>query len=150
MLSHEFQLIQNGEEGSSGDYWCIGQTQMDVSARKVGDRMVFDPEAPVIPMGVMTEAGYFCAAITPEEKPAGGWNEIELICYEGKSIHIVNGKVVMALSNLRYLNDNIPYPLDEGKIQLQSEAGEAFFKNIEIKPISAIPNEYKMYFPNRE
>lgn len=146
MLSHEFQLIQNGEEGCSGDYWCIGSTQMKVRAQKNPTGVVFDPEAPVIPMGIGTPNGYYCAAIIPEEKPAGEWNDIELICYEGKSLHIVNGKVVLALSDLSYVENDMVKPLDEGKIQLQSEAAEVFFKNIEIKTIESIPSEYSTFF----
>jgi len=142
MLSHEFQLIRSGEEGVSGDYWCIGNSRMTVRARKEGNKTVFDPEAAPISMGAGTPNGY-CLAIEPEERM---WNEIELICYEGKSIHIVNGKVVMALSGLSYLDGNTVKPLDEGKIQLQSEAGEVFFKDIQIKSILSLPNEYISYF----
>lgn len=146
MLSHEFQLIQNGEEGCSGDYWCIGSTQMKVRAQKNTAGAVFEPEAAVIPVGIGTPNGYYCAAITPEDKPAGDWNNIGLICYEGKSLHIVNGKVVLALSDLSYVENDMVKPLDEGKIQLQSEAAEVFFKNIEIKTIESIPAEYSTFF----
>lgn len=146
MASHEFQLIQTGDEGSSGDYWCIGATQMDVRARKDSSKVVFDDSQPVIHIGSGLPDGYYCAASGTVEKPKGGWNDIELICFEGKSLHIVNGKVVMALSDLRYLKDGIAAPLTEGKIQLQSEAGEVFYKDIEIKEIDQLPAEYQQYF----
>jgi Domain of Unknown Function (DUF1080). len=87
----------------------------------------------LIPIGVNSPNGYYCAAKGTTEKPKYEWNDIELICYEGKSLHIVNGNVVMALSNLRYLDNGKTKPLVEGKIQLQSEAGEVFYKDIEIK-----------------
>lgn len=146
MTSHEFQLIETSDEGSSGDYWCIGATQMDVRAKKDSTRMVFDTNAAAIPMGSGTENGYYCAASGTVEKPKGEWNDIELICYEGKSLHIVNGKVVMALSNLRHLENGTMKPLDEGKIQLQSEAGEVFYKDIKIQPITQLSAEYNVYF----
>ncbi len=44
--------------------------------------------------------------------------------------HIVNGEMVMALSNSRYTQDDKVIPLTKGKILLQSEAGEVFFKDI--------------------
>lgn len=146
MTSHEFQLIETGTEGSSGDYWCIGQTQMDVRARKDSSKVIFDNSASLIPIGVNSPNGYYCAAKGTTEKPKDEWNDIELICFEGKSLHIVNGNVVMALSNLRYLNNGETKPLVEGKIQLQSEAGEVFYKDIEIKKIKELPAEYQQYF----
>ena len=71
---------------------------------------------------------------------------MELITYGDKSLHIVNGEVVMALSNSRYTRDGKVLPLTQGKILLQSEAGEAFFKDIKLKSIDAIPAKYNHYF----
>jgi hypothetical protein len=80
------------------------------------------------------------------ETPNNGWTEIELICFEGKSLHIVNGKVVMVLENSRYFDGEKFMPLTEGKIQLQSEAAEVYYKNIKIKSISKMPVEFQNYF----
>lgn len=146
MTSHEFQLIETSDEGSSGDYWCIGQTRVDVRAQKDSVKMVFDNNASIVGIGAGMPNGYYCAAKGTIEKPKGEWNDIELICYEGKSLHVVNGKVVMALSNLRYVDNDVEKPLDEGKIQLQSEAGEVFYKEIEISKIDKLPSEYLQYF----
>ena len=33
--------------------------------------------------------------------------------------------------------------VNRGKIQIQSEGAEAYYKNIEIKPISKFPRKYK-------
>ena len=73
------------------------------------------------------------------EKPTGEWNTLELITFGDKSLHIVNGEVVMALSNSRYTLDSKVIPLTKGKIQLQSEGAEIFFKNILMTPIKEIP-----------
>ena len=62
------------------------------------------------------------------EKPDNQWNTVELICFEGQSLHIVNGQVVMVLKNSRYQQDGRDVPMWEGKIQLQSEAAEVFYK----------------------
>ncbi|MDY9919205.1 MAG: DUF1080 domain-containing protein [Proteiniphilum sp.] len=142
MLSHEFQLI----DGSCGDYWCIGNTQVDIRARKEQNRLRFDPAADLIPFGVGTENNGYCVVNEVADKPKGEWNDIELICFEGKSLHIVNGAVVMALSNLRYQDGEQIKPLIEGKIQLQSEAAEVFYKDIQIKEIDHLPEIYDFYF----
>ena len=55
------------------------------------------------------------------------------------SVHIVNGKVNMILYNLRQ-DDN--HPLKEGKLQIQSEGAEVFYRGMAIRPIARIPEEY--------
>jgi len=135
MMSHEFQLIENG----CGDYWCIGDTRMDVKARQNSGKFIFDKQKPVVSIGAGTVNGNYCSIDKANEKPNGEWNQIELICYEDKSLHIVNGEVVMALSNLSYKDGEDIKPLVEGQIQLQSEAAEVFFKDIEIKFIDQLP-----------
>jgi len=70
------------------------------------------------------------------------WNDLELICFEDKSLHIVNGQVVMALSKSSYRDGDLSKPLVSGKIQLQSEAAEVFYKDIQIKNIDGIPAAY--------
>jgi hypothetical protein len=58
----------------------------------------------------------------------------------------VNGQVVMVLKNSRYLKDGISTPLVEGKIQLQSEAAEIFYKDIAIKELSTLATTYAKFF----
>lgn len=52
----------------------------------------------------------------------------------------------MALTQLVYKDGNTIKPLVKGKIQLQSEAAEVFYKDIQIKNIDGIPAEYASYF----
>ena len=77
------------------------------------------------------------------DKPHGEWNTLELICFEGNSLHIVNGKVVMALHNSKYQNsDKQIIPLTKGRIQIQSEAAEVYYKDVQIKSINKIPKKF--------
>jgi hypothetical protein len=77
-----------------------------------------------------------------EEKPYGEWNRVEIICFGDKAIHIINGKVNMAIENSHLLIDGREVPLTRGNIQLQSEGSEVFFRNMEIRNITEIPAEY--------
>ena len=70
-----------------------------------------------------------------EDRP-GQWNRLELICYQDDCVHIVNGKVVMALAHARYEDGDKWMPMTGGKLQIQSEAAEVFYRNIEIRPIA--------------
>ena len=80
------------------------------------------------------------------EQPDNQWNTVELICFEGQSLHIVNGQVVMVLKNSRYQQDGRDMPMWEGKIQLQSEAAEVFYKNIRLQRLDKLPAHYAGYF----
>lgn len=141
-LSQEFQIMEH----NTGDWWQIAGSQIDIRCEKVPTEKVpvYNPKAPLITFG--PGAGNTCMRGKDAEKPNGEWNTLELITFGDKSLHIVNGQVVMALSNSRYTQDGKVILLTKGKILLQSEAGEAFFKGVKIKPIKGIPAEYQHYF----
>lgn len=143
MLSQEFQIMQ----GHIGDYWNIATSAIDIRAYLPEGKMnsIADPSQPFLPFGTGTDEG-LCLRNQNYEKPLGEWNTVELICYQGKSLHIVNGHVVMVLQNSRYIDNGKTLPLTKGKIQLQSEGSEVYFKDIRIKQINALPDEYKGYY----
>ena len=60
------------------------------------------------------------------EKPTGEWNRQEVICDGDTITNIINGVVV----NRGYNSDHT-----QGKIQLQSEGAEIFFRTVELHPI---------------
>ncbi len=145
MLSQEFQVSSHEDGNSMGDYWCIANSQADVhvdfSSKK--DSLKFNPKG----VKITTGNGYhFIQASGNYESPQGEWTELELISFGGKSLHIVNGHVVMAISNSSYKEGDQRKPLTHGKIQLQSEAAELFYKDIMIQNITAIPVKYTAYF----
>lgn len=145
MLSQEFQVSAHENGNSMGDYWCIANSEADVridySPKK--DTLKFNPKGEMITTG---HGKNFIQASGNYESPHGEWTELELISFGGKSLHIVNGHVVMALTNSAYQDGNQRKPLTHGKIQLQSEAAEVFYKDIQIRNITAIPAKYVSYF----
>ena len=76
------------------------------------------------------------------EKPSGEWNVVEFLCAGQTSVHVVNGKVNMILTGLRHKVDGREVPLTKGRIQIQSESAEIYWRNIEVRPISEIPSKY--------
>lgn len=145
MLSQEFQVSEHQKGNAMGDYWCIANSSADIRAAygTTRDTLKFDPAAAPVKMGGNT---HFCQAAANYERPNGQWNELELINVNGKSVHLVNGHVVMAVNNSGYVADGQPQPLTHGKIQLQSEAAEVFYKGIMIKQLAVMPAEYDKYF----
>ncbi|GAA4309352.1 DUF1080 domain-containing protein [Mucilaginibacter gynuensis] len=142
MLGQELQVMEAG----CGDYWCIASSAakirtLNTAAKK--DTLVYSPKGKITIMG---SGNNFVQQSHNYEKPSGQWNLIELICFGDKSIHIVNGHVVMAISGSTYKDGDQLKPLVKGKLQLQSEAAEVFYKQVMIKPIDKVPAQYTAYF----
>lgn len=144
MLSQEFQIMR----GHVGDYWQQATSAIDIRAYQPEYIMnaVADESQAFLKVGAGEDIKSFVLRKENAEKPEGQWNTLELICFEGQSLHIVNGQVVMVLKNSRYLKDGVSTPLLEGKIQLQSEAAEIFYKDIAIKTLNSMPSQYQLYF----
>ncbi len=83
--------------------------------------------------------------ITPPfdvEQVFGNWNTVEVIFWAGQCIHILNGKVNLMAVNPRHKDGDTWRPLMRGKIQLQSEAAEAFYRKAEVRPLYEVPAEH--------
>ena len=95
------------QEGDVGDFWLLGFSTIKVNGIKNvpanHTRMIKQKDA---------------------EKPSGTWNTVEVISYNGKCVHIVNGVVV---------NVGEEASVKEGKILLQSEYAEIYYRNIKIR-----------------
>lgn len=74
------------------------------------------------------------------EKPLGEWNTLDIYTLGDRSIHVVNGVPVMAASGLTTTDaKGVRRPLVRGRIQLQSEGAETWFRDITITPITRLP-----------
>jgi hypothetical protein len=146
MLSQEFQVSEYQKGNAMGDFWCIANSTADITAayNPTKDTLRYNPSATPVTMG--RGGPGFCQAAANYEVPTGQWNELELINVNGQSVHIVNGHVVLAVNNSSALMNGQRQPLTYGKIQLQSEAAEVFYKDILIKPLDAMPAQYAKYF----
>lgn len=95
------------QEGDCGDYWCVG-TMID-SPNKYetawGMKHIFRSEN--------------------FENPTGEWNVMEIICSGNQSEHYVNGRLV---------NCGINASVSKGKILLQSEGAEVYYRSAELMP----------------
>jgi hypothetical protein len=147
MLGQEFQVM----EGHMGDYWNIATSAIDIRAFIPEGEMnsVASPKQEFLAMGAGTDNPGFCMRSADYESPKGEWTELELICFGDKSLHIVNGHVVMILRNSRYIDNGHSVTLNKGRIQLQSEAAEVFYKDIMIRNITSIPKEYSSWFETK-
>src|SRR5262249_55622870 len=76
------------------------------------------------------------------EKPRGEWNTLDLLCLGQTGIHVVNGTVNLVLTNISRNRNGRIEPLTRGRLTLQSEGAEVFFRNIRLKPIREIPEPF--------
>ena len=147
MNSQELQI----QQGDMGDYWPVGNVEIDIPSIPYDDKYyIFKEDADL--------RAYYSAKILETssqdslakrrvfkafdaEKSHGQWNDVELIVFGDSSIHVVNGKVVMRLFNSRTMSNK--QPLNSGKIILQSEGAEVYYKDIYIKKLQEIPEEFK-------
>lgn len=142
MASQEFQV----QETDIGDYYGLVDVLIDIPSEKKEGEKEFNylKKGTLNPFSAVQRfPPNHCNKGLDNENSHGEWNTLELICFEGNSLHIVNGKVVMALYNSKYQNpDKEIVPLTKGRIQIQSEAAEVYYKNVQIKSINKIPNKF--------
>lgn len=147
MDSQELQI----QQGDMGDYWPVGNVEIDIPSIPHDDNYyIFKADAEL--------RAYYSAEIIETatqdslakrrvlkafdaEKSHGEWNDVELIVLGDSSIHIVNGKVVMRLYNSRIKSSK--KSLKSGKIILQSEGAEVYYKDLYIKNIQEAPEKFK-------
>ncbi len=149
MRSQEIQI----QENDTGDYWSVDGGICEIAALK-GDNGLFTykPGAKLEKFGAIPpgeeKSRNRCIRSEMKEKPNGQWNRVDLIVVGDKALHIVNGHVVLALQGSRQKGEGGNEPaLTKGKLQLQSEGAEVFFRDVRIKPLTEIPAEYAKYFP---
>ncbi len=67
-----------------------------------------------------------------------GWNKVEVIIHGDRSTHLVNGRIVNRAYDIRQPDPNNParmIPLKSGRILLEAEGSEIWFRDIRIKPL---------------
>lgn len=95
------------QENDCGDYWCIGTFVDSPNKWETAWNMKH----------IIRTSNF--------ENPIGEWNTIEIICNGSESEHYVNGHLVNHGTNLT---------VNQGKILLQSEGAEVFYKSVELIP----------------
>lgn len=97
------------QEGDTGDFWLLGYSTIQVDGEQ--------------------NLPYKHSQIQKKkdtEKPTGEWNNVEVISFNGKCVHIVNGTVVNYGENSSLIG---------GRILLQSEYAEINYKNIKLREL---------------
>ena len=129
------------QEHDTGDFWGVGGTFADVAGDAEGEgkdrKVVHRPGAPLVAVGGTPRRAI---KALDNERPTGEWNTVEVMCLRGTCRHVVNGKTNLVLTNPRQPGaDGAMVPLTKGRLQIQSEGAEVFYRNIQVRPISELP-----------
>ena len=98
------------QEGDVGDFWLIGNSTIQVDGKQN-----------------FPSANTQMVKKKDNEKPKGEWNTVEVISFNGKCVHIVNGAVVNYGENSSLIG---------GRILLQSEYAEVYYRNISLRALN--------------
>jgi 3-keto-disaccharide hydrolase len=104
--SVEAQLMS----GRAGDFWLVDGFKLKVDPKQQ------DPK----------QARHYFRMKEDVEKKIGEWNQYEITCDGNKIKLVVNGQLV---------NEGTEAELTRGKILLQSEGAEIYFRNIQLKAL---------------
>jgi hypothetical protein len=137
MRSQEFQV----EEGNVGDYWGVAGGSFEVQATLYDKKYVYDPRGQLFTFNEKSKVGRNCVKSEDAEKPSGQWNSVEIYCLGDTAVHVINGRVNMILFHSAQLDKGTLNRLSSGKIQIQSEGAEVFYRNIQIEKIKKLPEE---------
>lgn len=135
------------QEHDVGDLYAVGSAIAVRAKPRAGTQPAlydYDPAGEWTFFSQSQGASGRCIKQPDNEKPTGEWNTVELIAFGEDAIHIVNGKVVMRLHGPLRIDGDVPTPATSGPIILQSEGAEVFYRGIELRPITAIPPEFRL------
>jgi hypothetical protein len=118
------------QEGDTGDIWAIGTR---VTSRVHRTDRNYSPDGSLVTRGSNGEPFSRFHRDYCWEQP--GWNHVEIIAEGNRATYKVNGHVVNeVVSIMQWDAGRENYmPLNRGKILLQAEGSEVFYRNIRIE-----------------
>jgi hypothetical protein len=124
------------QEGDTGDSWAVSSQVTSFVDPKTGRYAL--PENGGVPRTV-GKAGDYGRTRHGRVNEYPGWNTVEIIVRGDRATHIVNGVVNMRVSDIKSWDEASAswVKLDHGKIALQAESAEVFYRNIKIRPLTA-------------
>lgn len=66
----------------------------------------------------------------------GEWNQIDIVFQSGTAQHFLNGQLVTGGTDFRLAwPDELAVPLSGGKLQIQSEGGDIYYRRLALWPL---------------
>jgi hypothetical protein len=135
--SLQFQV----EETNVGDLIALYGMQLDTWA----DPATLDRDQPTFLAPdrggrprVMGGKGISYQKRSPEGVEIDGWNTVEVIAEGDSTVHLLNGREVNRGRGIRFVDPEkggSARPVTRGRVALEIEAAEIFFRNVEIREL---------------
>lgn len=124
------------QEGDTGDIWAI-KTQV-TSTEHPDTRGFWDPAQGGVEVTRGTVPLAYHRFIRRAYMEREGWNHVEVIVRGDEATHIINGEVVNRALRMKYYDEATRtwQPLTRGRILLQAEGAELFYRNVELTPLN--------------
>ena len=143
MMGIECQI----SEKTSGDLFLVPNKTFSirpVADVRVGEGYKWSVNAPLRQLGGFVNDSSNLSRSENFESDSAKWTKMDVYTVGSSAVYLVNGHVVMAFQNAGLQHaDKTVTPLTKGKIQLQSEGAEAYYKDINIQSISEIPADIR-------
>lgn len=142
MRSMELQI----QEGDMGDAHNVGAGipvfQLSKTKTPEGqDVLQYDPFAPFMTStNRVFRSGNF-------ESPYGEWTTGELVARGSDAVFIINGFVVNRIYNI--FRTDLHEQVTSGRIQFQSESGEHYLRNIELRDIASVKSGKPVFISDK-
>jgi hypothetical protein len=122
------------QEGDTGDIWVVrSQIETSVDPKQMQGRPVFLAKEKGGVMQTFGKTNGVVGIRKSDTLEKEGWNTVEVKIRGDSAVHIINGQTnAMVYSMKKPVGENWE-PLTKGKIALQAEFAEVFYRNIEIR-----------------
>jgi hypothetical protein len=140
-LAQECQI----QQGDCGDYWKIDKSMAHIPAVYKDSNWIYSVNADYVWFGNEVKRPR-CMKSPDNEKPQGEWNTVEVYTSGDSSVHVVNGLIVMHLKDLSVSDNGTKKPLIKGRIVLQSEGAELYYRRIILEPIKQLPESLQRLY----
>lgn len=125
------------QEGDTGDTWVVrSQIQTTVDPRNTEQRLFLTKEQG----GEMRTFGNTNGVVGIRKNQTcekEGWNTVEVKVRGDSAVHIINGQTNNMVFSMARVVDGKFEPLVKGRLALQGEFSEVFYRNIEIRPVES-------------
>ncbi len=123
------------QEGDVGDIWVV-RSQIKTTTDPKATKHVFLPKEQGGEMNTFGNTNGVVGIRKSHvcEKP--GWNTVEVKVRGDSAVHVINGQTNNMVFSMERMVDGKWTPLTKGRIALQAEFSEVFYRNVEIRQVA--------------
>ena len=123
------------QEGDVGDIWVV-RSQIQTTIDPKAEKNVFLPKEAGGVMKTFAATNGVIGIHKNQTFEQPDWNTVEVKVRGDSAVHIINGQTNNMVFSMKRMVDGKWVPLTKGRIALQAEYAEVFYRNVEIKVVN--------------